>query len=283
MTHPIITKGFVTFSHEPILSLMEDDPLDGIVCAPARFKLPALSNLDILNRHKKKRTTILNFLADGEVFSSMRVLSWLLSLAERQTQATLSSMTADKLIQAEDILPGTRICGITWAGKDYIYPAEVLRLFASGKTSPVTLNHRLLCQLIRIQMERYYGAEDWVTEKILLKGRKFPNTPDGVFNIGDLIFAVEVELTLKAAQDQAKVLEVYCDMLCEVPDTGAWVNRLIFFTPHVDAIVIRINKYVPARLKHCFFVQYLVPVVVPYKSGAYCLNDRLLMFINTTF
>lgn len=280
MTLPIITKGFVTFSHEPILGLTEYDP-HGIACAPARFWLPTRLHQEILQRQREKQTEVLTFLVDGEVYSSMRVLSWLLKLEVRQAQTTLSGMTAQKLLVAEDLAPGTRIYGISREGAAFISPAEAFRIFCSGKTSPLTLNHRLLCQLIRIELTEFFHAEFWVAEKILIKERKFPNIPDGVFYIDDLTFAIEVELTLKTAQDQAKVLAVYCEMLCEVPDPGAWVNRVIFFTPHVDAMVERINKSVPDRLRHCFYVQHLVPGIVPYRSGTYFLNPNLFMFINT--
>lgn len=283
MTRSIITRGSVAFSHEPFLSFTKYDPLGGIVCAPARFRLKTQLHQEILQHQRGKQTEVLTFLADGEVFSCMRVLSWLLKLEERQTQATLSSMTTAKLLFAENLAPSTRIYGISREGAAFISPTEVFRIFCSGKTSPLTLQHRLLCQLIRIQLVQHSHAEDWISEKILLKARKFPNTPDSVFYIGDLAFAVEVELTLKTLQDQAEVLKVYCDMLCEVPDPGSWVNRVIFFTPHVDPIVDRINKYVPDRLRHCFFVQYLVPAIVPYKFGTHFINDRLFIFLYTRF
>jgi len=275
------TTGSVLFSRDPIVTLGGIVLPAGTFPAPELFKLPARPHQEILQLKKQKCVGILEYLASGEVHSSMRVLTWLLKLEERQTQATLSGMSAEKLVLPEDLGLAGRIYGIIQYGGDFIYPTKVFRFFSSGKTSSLNLNHHWLCQLVRIQLQHFYEIKYWIPEKVLLKERKFPNIPDGVFDFDGLRFCIEVELSPKLLSAQESILKTYCDMLCEVPDPGAWANRVIFFTPFVDLMVERINEYARDEFKHLFFVQFLDPVVLSYKRGSYLLNDDLLKFLGS--
>lgn len=280
MIHPKNSDGLVAFSREPLLCFMSSVLPDGTFPPKTHFKLKTLSHQEILDIKKKKYVGTLEFLGNGEVYSSMRVLSWLLKLEQRQMQATLASMSFEKLLQPEDLEPGKRIHGITRQGEEFIRPTGVFRLFSTGKTSPRTLLHRLLCQQIRIQLEKFYDAECWISEKILFEKRTYPNVPDGVFTYMHLQVAMEVELSFKTIEDQKNVLQGYCDILSETDKSKEKISKVIFFTPEIERLVERINKYVPDEFKHCFFVQYIQPFVMTYKSGSYMLNSDLLNFLN---
>jgi len=282
MIRPKTSPGLVAFSHKPILSFSPIILPDGTRPVPKHFDLAAQPHQDVLDRQKEKFDTALTFLGDGEVYATMRVLSWRLKLETRQAQATLACMASEKLIVHEDFLTDGRYYGITPAGALFIYPKTVLRTFSKGKTSNSNLLHHSLTQFVRVQLELFYGIKGWESEKFLINRHQFPNVPDGVFVTDTLAIAAEIELTPKTIDDQKKVLKVYCEILSEKPDAGTLVNRVIYFTPHVNLMVERINSAVPDEYKHLFFVQFLAPVVVPYKRGSYLVNNDLANFIGNT-
>lgn len=273
--------GRVGFSNDPLMYLGRTNLPDCISSTQNRFQLPALSHAAILGRSEEKPISFLKFLADGEKFTTKHAASFIWELAERQTQASLSSMINQGLLVVEKV--GDRhLFGITSAGANYILPTETFRTFALGKTSNTTLLHRLLIQQVRVVL-KFYGIDEWETDRQIVAYRKPPNIPDSQFYIHDLIFAVELELTLKALNDQRSVLETYSDNICKIPDPGAWFNRVIFFTPHVSQIAERINKFVPEKFRKLFFVQYINPVLQMYDRRLVFENEAFANFIGTRY
>lgn len=269
----------VAFSRLPLIFLNPADPREGSLPDPTRYPFRASSYHEIQKRHREKSYTLLKFLADGEKYTSMKVASWLLILGERQTRATLSGMTKENLVMPETLHSGMRIYGITRKGADFIYPTEVFGLFSAGKTSPLTVTHRLQSQLVRFQMQLFYDARDWASEKVLLKHRPLPFVPDGMCTIHDIITAIEVELHLKSLVEQRRIFNNYCQVLGDVGDVMAQVNLVIFFTPFVDQMVERINKFVPEQHRHRFYVMYLDPILAAHVPRSYRRNLELARFL----
>lgn len=234
--------------------------------APKKFIPPKNTHRGIQKRVQEKKTLTLSFMGSGEVWTTMKVLTHILQLGVRQTQATLASMVKAKLLKAEDLHDGTRIYGISPSGLAYINKIGECPAFGLGKTIPRTTDHHLTIQKVRVELEKYYDAEKWVTGKSLYKSKPFKNVPDAMFTQKNRFFAIEVELNVKSKQRMKEVLKNYCGDFYDLDDPLCPLHYVIYFTPSVSAIRTLINEFVPQNLRRRFLVVHVDVEIQPYKK-----------------
>lgn len=262
------------FEAQPVVP--ENKPSSG----RTKFVPEPMSHAEINQCIHDKIFRVLAFLADGEIWSSVKVLSHLLRLGEGQTQATIRKMVRDKLLKTEKLIDGRRIYGIAPAGAAYLNSDQPCRIFSLGKTKPTIVDHHLLSQIVRIEMERAYGAKDWIAGKILFRKKFYTNIPDGVFFIKYKKIAVEIELTRKYETFKA-ILNNYCNDLGPVNDPEAGLHQVIYFSPHDDFVRRKINEFVPKEFRDQFFVCPLNTRIDPHRHDEITFdNNELNNFLN---
>lgn len=69
-------------------------------------------------------------------------------------------------------------------------------------------HHDSMLNSIRFQFEDY-GADYWISDKIIYRKKLYPKIPDGVFNKNKKTYAVELEHTLKAKSRYKSILGRY--------------------------------------------------------------------------
>lgn len=248
--------------------------------AKKKFIPNRMSHSDLELRIHYKRIKILTFLSDGEVYTTMKIISHLLRLGVRQTQHTLGCMVRDKLIKFEILEDGTRIYGLTSYGGAFLNSDLPFKVLQIGKTKIKTVPHHLLSQWVRIEMS-LYGAENWIAGKLLFGSKYFSNVPDSVFTYRNKTFAIEVEINVKYGDSFKAVLQNYCADFGAMDDLSAILHQVIYFTPHVEKIREEIKKFVPVELQSRFFVMELDLKISPFKSNnGRFLDDDLHIFLN---
>lgn len=171
------------------------------------------SHQERLDRAAEKEQLILDFLRD-EIYSSLKILARLLDTGERNTRLTLNKMVNKKLLVHDDesmCIMGKKIVtlwGITPNGlMEGVDPEDVatmsLRTYRRGM-SPLTIEHTLKVQLIRVELERRMEDFWWTSTRFFhwknTKGKhpsKWPAYPDGLMEDEDREFAIEYEKSLK--------------------------------------------------------------------------------------
>ena len=243
--------------------------------AKQKFIPPVATHKEIKKRVKEKHTSILHFMGSGEVWTTMKILTHILGLGVRQTQATLSHMVRDKLLKAEDLSKELRIYGISPTGLAYINKTGECPAFSLGKTIPRTTDHHLTIQKVRIELTKHYEAEGWVTEKSLHKAKLFKNIPDAFFTHRGRYFAIEVELNVKSRQRMKEVLKNYHTNFYDLNDPLCPLHYVIYFTPSVDTIRQLIDEFVPPNLRRRFLVVHVDKEIQPFKKEErhYLNND----------
>jgi hypothetical protein len=229
----------------------------------------------IKERIRQKWILVLVFLA-GEVWSSMKILSYILKLGVRQTQKTLADMVLEKILKYEVLPGGERIYGITEKGLAYINCDVDCRAFELGKTPKDTVDHHLLSQKIRIELTRH-GATDWVPGKALYKRRLFKRVPDGVFTYCTYVVATETELHVKTEKRMKEILNDYVEDLRQIDNGKAYLHKIIYFTPFPVRIQKFIDDLVPGELKGRFLVIFLDCDIRPFLPNELYFFDKKIM------
>ncbi len=252
-------NGNDDFSNKPQI-FTDKQPL-----AKKKFIPPTRTHQEIKKRIQEKHILTLSFLGSGEVWTTMKMVSNLLQLGVRQTQTTLSHMVRDNLLKTESLSGGLRLYGISPLGLAYINKAGTCPAFSLGKTIPRTVDHHLVIQKIRLELEKYYGAENWVTGKALYKLKLFKNIPDALFTHRHRYFAIESELNVKSRQRMKEVLKNYCTGFYDLNDPLCPLHYVIYFTPHVEAVRDLIDEFVPAEFRRRFLVIHTDEEIKPYQ------------------
>lgn len=221
--------------------------------AAARF--PTLTYAEKQARAEAKRRMLIEFLASGEVYTTIEVAALLLQCSERT-----AARTADQLIRAESIL-ARQIDGR--AGKPVIaYGVTPDGLATVGKIgnpcmegwtiAPDLLAHKILGQKARIVGETL-GWTDWEPER-LIKAREFKTwkgggnqskdkTPDYLATSPEgKRTAIEIERTLKTPSRYASIMASHLLAM----KAGKW-SRVVYITPDekraaVEASFARVEK-----------------------------------------
>jgi hypothetical protein len=247
--------------------------------APKKFIPPASSHASIQQRILQKRINVLKFLA-SETWSSMKILTHVLQLGKRQTQATLSSMAKDKLLKVEVLVDGSRIYGITESGLSLVDASEYCRAFQLGKTPILTVPHYLLSQKVRIDLEQHYQLTDWVSGKQMYRNKFFKKIPDGSGKFENYTVATEVELNLKTKKFAKEMFGRTEQDLGPIDDYMTLLHLVIYFTPHVNRMQGLVDRFVSPKNKNRFLVCALDKNIEAYKKDDQpLLNDELYNFL----
>jgi hypothetical protein len=229
---------------------------------------------------KEKRTDILDFLASGEAWTIARILTHLLRLSLRQTQDTLNKMVEDKLLKIEVLPNGLRLYGITPTGLAVVNALDTGKAFQFGKTPLSTVTHHLLCQKIRIEMERYYEVSDWVPGKMLYGKKYFKKVPDSAFKFQKKSFAGEVELHLKSSKRAKEVFKNTERDFGSFDDYMTTLHQVIYFTPYTKGMQHLIDQYASPEFKHRFLVCKIDTSIDVYdEDKPKYLNEDLYEFL----
>jgi hypothetical protein len=197
--------------------------------------LSAVSHQQKLGRAQEKRSTILRFLADGELYMTADVAMSLLNVSRPVAAATLKALEAQKGLKSETLLiPDdsgqprlTRIFGITQTGRAVVDADPNAPVFELGRTNPFWVPHHRRCQLSRIAAEQA-GWTEWTSERVLrAAGVKLKKIPDAIaISPEGLKVAVEVERHVKTIKRYEEIQWHYVSDL-----KNGRLDRVVYICP----------------------------------------------------
>ena len=174
---------------------------------------PRLSYTARIEVSERKQLQVLNFLAGGEQWSTLPVISELLNLSERTAGRTVSQLVRQGFLQVEHVriasgksIIGTLLVGITHAGIVRAgLPEPAMRPFDFRKIGAMTMTHHIQTQRARLSAENS-GWGKWLPGK-LLYGQDWAAVPDAVVidQFGKKC-AIEIERTIKDKKDYRSLI-----------------------------------------------------------------------------
>lgn len=174
-------------------------------------------------RALQKKVVVLNFLASGEVWTTLAVVAELLKVTERTAQHLLARLVEERLVAVDlNVVPHSnlKIYGITEHGLSVCESTNpACKSYSIGRTNPAYVTHHIQSQLVRIRMEQSAWT-GFVPGKLLYgsadrKGQIVPDflavRPDG------LRVAGEIERYCKSPKRQADVFAGHLKQIIESP------------------------------------------------------------------
>lgn len=180
------------------------------------MNLPRMSYLEKQSRAEAKRELVLEFLASGEVFSTVTMLSRVISASPSSTARTLENLMRDGALKSECHLIQSRrtfVYGVTFHGLGLVdkYGA---RYFELGKTNASYIPHHLDTQLARLNAERN-GWVDWEPGKIL-HGTGLEKVPDALTTSPDgKRVAIEIERHIKTPKRYSEIISAHLQAITQ--------------------------------------------------------------------
>jgi hypothetical protein len=231
------------------------------------FRLTPQSYEQNKKRLAEKEQLILNFLGGGEVWSSLAILSHVLKIETHQTRATLNRMVDKKLLQKEVLHDGLTIYGIALTGIAMVKDQTNSKPFNIGKTPQSTVQHHLLTQKTRLFFQ-LMKTSNWLPGKVIYKDKNYhlKNIADGCFQFMGLTCVLEMELFVKSHKRMKVILGNYTHDLTDTQYGKPLLDRVYYFSPHVELIKALIECYVPSALHVRFIVMPLSTDIPPYRS-----------------
>ena len=213
---------------------------------------PALkmSPVERQQRSAEKRAAVLNFLASGEQWSTLSVLSELLQTSERNALRLLQKLTEEKLLKVDDrVLPHLRLklYGLSDHGIAMVGADVKMKAFCIGRTNPSQVEHHLQSQLIRIRAERA-GWTNWVPGKTLYveNATRLKKLPDSLSNRPDgRRVAVEIERFVKSQKRLTDIMGLHLAQI-----VAGKYDLVYYFSPHPEAQMRAFNKIQFAHLEN---------------------------------
>ena len=199
-------------------------------------------------RRATKRTAVLRFLRQ-EIWSTSDILGSVMGLRARQAvHRSLQGLEAQGVVRRgtlEHLGHATTLWGITAHGQGLAFDPEreapVSTYFEPSRVSPLTVEHAVSLQRLRVAAERERWS-DWTNGDRLgpLHGAKRPDaiarTPAG------LKVAIENERTLKTRKRYEAILATYLQALRRGDfDLAVWVCPTRDFAIRLEAIVKQIK------------------------------------------
>lgn len=191
-----------------------------------------------LARAEDKRRLVMNFLASGEVYSTIPVLARLMGVSEQTAQPVLKKLVEEKMLKVEkNAVPfsNLKLWGISAHGlaiTDTAHPK--CREFSVGKTSPFFIAHHIEGQHVRLDLERA-GWRSYTPGKILmgencLRRNKciadaLATSPDG------RRVALEIERNIKSETRMGSAMAAHMQQFIEKN-----YDCVYYFTPHREAL-----------------------------------------------
>jgi hypothetical protein len=190
-----------------------------------------------MERADQKRTLLLNFLASGEVFTTIAIAAELLQLSEQTVQPMLKRLVAGQILRVDaKAVPfsKTKLWGITAHGLALTESSNPkCNEFRVGRTHPGFLEHHLDCQFVRIVMQRN-GWTNWVPDKLLrdVNSKRLNKIPDGLAIRPDgCRVAIEVERNIKSKTRMQEMMAGHIQQFEE-----DLYDAIYYFTPHLAAL-----------------------------------------------
>lgn len=222
---------------------------------------PRMSFLEKQSRADAKRELVLQFLASGEVFSTVTMLSRVISASPSSTTRTLDYLTRDGAVKSEIHMIRCRhshIYGITPHGLGLVGKFDA-RYFELGKTNAAYIPHHLDTQVARLNAEDE-GWKDWQPGKALY-GQSLEKVPDALAtDPGEKRVAIEIERHIKTPKRYAEIISAHLQAITQkrwaevhylCPD-GLHKKVEAAFA-HIDSVFVK-GERVPLLQKHrdCF-------------------------------
>ena len=193
------------------------------VCRPKIHPLMKMTHHDKQARAAEKSCLLLDFLATGEIWTTLSVIAPLINASEQTSRRLVQKMIRDGSIKVDTIITGgaqLKIYGITKIGMSLARHVEpCVKAYEIGRTHPDYALHHIECQRVRLVHEQQYGAIGWVPERALIyklseeerRGKKMPDalcdTADGGF------IAIEVELNIKSLDRMKEALKQHLEAI----------------------------------------------------------------------
>jgi len=199
--------------------------------------LPSMSYEEKISRRDFKQTRILSFLADYEVFTTVKVVGLLLEVSQSSARRALEQLvTARMLISEDHYINGhsIKIFGISQSALIAIEAEEGAPFFERGKAKSNYIRHKLEIQRVRIVAEKM-GATFQAERKIRINQKGLKKIPDAIMNlkVADIRvpgyrICIECELEPKTAKRLTAVNENYLNMF----ETEEVVDSVLYLYPN---------------------------------------------------
>jgi len=223
--------------------------------------LPRMSFLEKQSRADAKRELVLQFLASGEVFSTVAILSRVISASPSSTTRTLDYLVRDGALKSERHVIQCRhshIYGITAHGLGLVGKFNV-RHFELGKTNTSYISHHIDTQIARLNAEEN-GWRNWQPGKSLY-GQNLEKVPDAIAtNPVEKRVAIEIERHIKTPKRYGEIISAHLQAITQkrwaevhyiCPDNLHQKIEAAF--THIDSVLVK-GERVPLQQKHrdCF-------------------------------
>ena len=190
-----------------------------------------------MERTAHKRAALLDFLASGEVFTTVAMAAELLQLSEQTVQPLLKRLVAEQMLRVDTkAVPfsKTKLWGITAHGIALSPSADPnCNEFRVGRTNPRFLDHHLDCQLVRIILQRK-GWTNWVPDKLLRveNSKRLKKIPDALAIRPDgCRVALEIERNIKSKTRMTEMVAGHIHQM-----VGGHYDAVYFYTQHLAAL-----------------------------------------------
>lgn len=223
--------------------------------------LPRMSFLEKQSRADAKRELILQFLASGEVFATVAILSRVISASPSSTTRTLDCLIRDGALKFEMHVVQSRrshIYGITPHGLGLVGKFDS-RHFELGKTNTSYISHHIDTQIVRLNAEEN-DWEDWQPGKSLY-GQHLEKVPDAIVtNPNEKRVAIEIERHIKTPKRYSEIISAHLQAITQkrwaevhylCPDNLHKKVEAAFM--HIDSVLVK-GERIQLQQKHrdCF-------------------------------
>lgn len=223
--------------------------------------LPHMSYLEKQSRADAKRELVLQFLAGGEVFSTVTILSRVISASPSSTTRTLEYLMRVGALKSEMHVIQCRhsyIYGITPHGLGLAGKFDA-RHFELGKTNAAYIPHHLDTQLVRLNAEDE-GWKGWQPSKALY-GQSLEKVPDAIATDPvEKRVAIEIERHIKTPKRYAEIISAHLQAITQKRWAevhylcpGGLHKKVEAAFAHIDSVFVK-GERVPLLQKHrdCF-------------------------------
>lgn len=207
------------------------------------LSLPRMSYLEKQSRAEAKRELVLQFLASGEVFSTVAILSRVISASPSSTVRTLDYLVRDDALKSEQhviLCRHSYVYGITAHGLGLVGKFN-MRHFELGKTNTSYIQHHIDTQIARLNAEEN-GWKNWQPGKSLY-GQNLEKVPDAIAtNANEKRVAIEIERHIKTPKRYSEIISAHLQAITQ--KRWAEVHYLCPYSLHkkVEAAFMHIDS-----------------------------------------
>ncbi len=215
-----------------------------------RSPLPSMNYQERSARAEAKRTLILMFLASGEVYSIIQMVTRLLSCSASSAERTLSALVKDGALKTEQHLIGSRMSNIYGITSHGLALVDIFDrpYFQLGRTNSAYIPHHLETQTARLNAEGA-GWSSWQPGKAL-HNRGFEKIPDAlVISPAGIRVAIEIERHIKTPKRYSEIIAAHLQSITQRKwdevhyiSHAALFNKVAGAFQHIDSIPVHGDK-----------------------------------------